>query len=126
MSAIAWPCSVCAAHIANGCGYVLVDVLAARDSLRAGAAWQRAHSGPVDVHELLSTFPAEVQWHAVHRRCDPDPDSASEYVIDVERIRSPWDVIGWTAHLMGKNWLEATNWSALIRSVAMRAGVTSI
>jgi hypothetical protein len=57
----------------------------------------------------------------LHWNCDPDPDS-SDYWIAVERIRRAGDVIGWTAHLLEKRWLQSTGWSDVLRHVAGQLG----
>jgi hypothetical protein len=55
----------------------------------------------------------------LHRGCDPNPDG-EEYWIAVERIRTATDVIWWSAHLLGKNWIEHTNWGDVLRGIARR------
>jgi hypothetical protein len=89
-----WSCAECREAIEDGAGYLWCDVSSALDTLRAEANW---------------------------RTSDPDPESG-RYVIDVDHLRSPWDLVRWTCHLMEKNWLGATNWLQVLRYASDRAG----
>jgi hypothetical protein len=57
-------------------------------------------------------------WHMQHGTCDP---GGIGYAIAIERVRTHAQLLAWTAHLMGKRWLERTNWDTVIRNAA---GVT--
>jgi hypothetical protein len=63
--------------------------------------------------------PEPAHWHAWHLACDPEPDGG-RYFIDVERIRTAWDVLDWTAHLTQKRWLADTDWFDVVRDIAHR------
>jgi hypothetical protein len=120
---IRWDCSVCGQPIADTEGYLLADVTAAMATLRAEAEWDEEHDGrAVDIAELLDSYPDEVRWRSLHGVCDPQPDAGFEYCIEVSRLRSPWDLAWWTAHLWPKNWMRATNWDDLVRAVCERSG----
>jgi hypothetical protein len=125
-SRIEWTCAVCKEPIANRQGYIVADVLAALDVLDAEQKWHEDHRPPAGELQVLtcrelSTYPPHVSWQVLHRKCDPRPDYG-DYAIEVERARSAWDLIWWTAHLMGKNWVPATNWDDVLRHAAMRSG----
>ena len=124
---IVWRCSACRKVIDDDFGYVLVDVREATRVLEERAAWDEAHQGALDGKTLrvidgneLMTYPRDATWRALHSACDPRPDSESEYCIEVDRCRSPWDLIHWTAHLWEKNWIRATDWDHVLRVGAER------
>lgn len=115
-------CSLCGKPILPGAGWLLVSH---SDINRTATAWsefeerKRAESGIdglVALDELMD-LPGRAAWQAFHRTCDPDLDS-HDYYIDVERFTTWADVVSWTAHLMGKTWLQHTNWAALLRGLA--------
>lgn len=58
-------------------------------------------------------------WRSLHTGCSED----DYYGIDLEQVSDYRGLLRWTAHLMDKNWLAQTNWSALIRSVLTDKGV---
>jgi hypothetical protein len=63
--------------------------------------------------------PDLVRWEILHLDCDPRRD-VDAYVIDVERARTPGEVIDWAAHLLEKRWLVHTNWADVLRAVALQ------
>jgi hypothetical protein len=67
--------------------------------------------------DLLS-IPSRARWRVFHRTCDPelqDPDSGIiSYWVRIERVRTLGDVLRWSCHLSGKNWLEDTDWIVVI------------
>jgi hypothetical protein len=126
-SRIVWTCSVCKEPIGDEKGYVVADVLAALDVLDDEQKWHEDHQAPagelqVVTYKELSTYPPHVSWQILHSKCDPRPAYDGDYAIDVARARSAWDLLWWTAHLMGKNWVPATNWDDVLRHVAMQSG----
>jgi hypothetical protein len=118
-SRVAWDCAVCGSPIDDNDGYLWVSVCDAIRALEAEQEWKQRHGSVVSIAELLE-LPDHVPWVAVHRGCDTRPEETG-YWIDVERLRSPWDLLRWSAHLSEKNWLRATNWPDVISRVADRA-----
>lgn len=119
---LVWECEVCGEPIEDGAGYLTV-------SYADMAAYDKAHQEFRDRHRTpggwvvysgtdLADFPNEVSWRVLHAACDPKPDSY-DYWIGVERVRSQSDVLSWTAHLLGKNWLPITGWDAIVRKAAL-------
>lgn len=115
-------CDTCKQPIEGTTGRIWVDNAAVAAYLRARREWTAAHEeepgGAVsftfgDAAEL----PDRVKWQAHHIDCDPDPDTVS-YVIESERISTWADLAYWTAHLMEKSWLSATDWHRLLEGVA--------
>ncbi|EUA15423.1 hypothetical protein I546_1145 [Mycobacterium kansasii 732] len=60
--------------------------------------------------------PDVVRWLTYHTRCDPQRNEANVYRIDVERCRTVWALLDWTAHLISKRWFIHTNWNEFLRS----------
>jgi hypothetical protein len=71
---------------------------------------RRQHNSAGWLVTNLSEVPDRARWRALHRRCDPEPDSCDDYWIDVSRIRAIEDVLVWTAHLAHKTWFKHTSW----------------
>lgn len=118
MSTIVWPCRVCGDPIADGTGYLHVpaDELHAADERRRRI--EEAKQGdPFWTVEELREREATAPWLAHHRDCDPNP-GAGDYWIPVERVRTARDVLARTAHLLGKEWLPATDWPRILRHAA--------
>ncbi|MFD0629738.1 hypothetical protein ACFQ2K_51235 [Streptomyces sanglieri] len=63
--------------------------------------------------ELLEG-PDQARWRASHEGCDPER-GGSHYLVAAEKLRTRADLLDWTAHLMEKNWLSATDWRDLLR-----------
>jgi len=122
---LVWNCAVCRAPIANGQGYLHVSYRTIYEVEQAAAAWKQKYESADDLSSALiplsayDEFPSRAGWFAHHRTCDPSPDG-NDYWFDVARARTHAHLLDWTAHLMGKVWLEHTNWQQLIQS---RAGV---
>lgn len=107
---IHWRCDKCRRVIADGKGYIHVDfadVKAAEEHARGQAlsSWSTARQ--------VVAAGGLAPWRVHHRNCDPGP-SASGYWFGVESVRTGRALIEWTAHLMEKNWLPATDWSDLL------------
>lgn len=120
---ITWTCQVCREPINAGAGYLYIDYadIAAMD--RQERDWKEYRSTLGD-HPVISLAEyaernpiLHAPWRVHHDRCDPDPDSHA-YWIAVGRAQTHADLLTWTAHLMGKNWLHHTNWADLIRRAA--------
>ena len=110
---LVWNCDVCGKPVADGKGYICVDVSAA-DAFRAAyEEWKAAHRRLINLTELMA-MPSAAPWHVYHKRCDPQMVSANDYWFDVERVRTDRDLLGWTAHLFGKDWFRDTNWDVLL------------
>ena len=127
---LVWPCSACGTPIADGEGYLTVNVTDADE--RGGAALAlRADLGltntpdadsPPQVVTLgdLLTIPDEVPWWALHDTCGPDAEDL-QYWLAIERVRTPLAMIKWTAHLYGKRWFDDTTWMDILERVGTYA-----
>lgn len=115
-------CDACAKPISDGAGYLHVSHHAIAEHEQAMARWREDNQpgGYMCITDLLA-IPKPARWRAHHRRCDPEPDS-SDYWIDVARLRTWRALLEWTAHLMGKRWLPATDWQRLIESAVYGNG----
>ena len=113
---ITWRCEVCTEPIDDKLGMLWVDIVEATKAIRARREWDampRANGEPL----ALTNRPRAVPWHRVHYNCDPIPDAAA-YMIEIEKIRSPWQLIEWTSHLMGKAWIDGSDWASCIGRLA--------
>lgn len=118
---IAWTCDSCGSPVADGAGYVHVSRHAIhRHELESREAKERIEDRLIVSAADLLDFPCQVSWHVHHADCDPDPEAFC-YWFTVERARTHAALLDWTAHLMNKRWIDATNWSDFIRR-ALRGG----
>lgn len=131
---IAYHCCECRKLINAGDGYVHVSRQEAHDhrqywrELRQRKRAEMAAKGapgwmPIGYSgSELVNGPPPARWVTHHRVCDPNPDS-NDYWFDVARADTAAKLLDWSAHLLGKNWIQDTNWSDFIRSVTRRLGV---
>lgn len=106
---IGWRCEACGRPIDDGAGALLI-----RYSDRHRLAEYRAtHEGQtIWTADELAEIPI-VPWHALHDACD-EPEIDAAYVISIETVRTPERLLERTAHLLGKPWIQDTDWSAVI------------
>ena len=83
---IVWKCEACGTPIFGDTGY-----LGAR-------------------HEEINSW-GPIHWAAMHDRCLLDD---YQYSVDLYQLRTPAQVLSWTAHLAGKNWYERSDWHDLM------------
>ena len=121
------PCDLCKKPVTGKAGYIIVDRRDIHRYREASKAWKSkyqpddGHWHPVNLAALLDG-PDPAPWHIYHRACDPDPDDNSEYWFDAYRCSTAFDLLGWTAHLLGKKWLEDTDWDEFIYRVLRANG----
>jgi hypothetical protein len=113
-----WWCDVCTWPIADGRGYLCINFDELREHEQAVREWEAEHAGvfAMPLEEFL-TYPSQVRWNVLHRRCDLKPN-ADAYHFGVERIRTAADVIRWASHLLEKGWITSTNWNDVLRACA--------
>ena len=115
MSGYEWRCDVCRELIADGEGYLTVDLAATVEAERAVVAIRREHETRKYLTGAdLTAYPDRVEWETLHRGCDPHIDRP-DYTIEVERIRTLSDLLDWNTHLHGKSWLDVTTWDRFIQ-----------
>lgn len=118
---LTWICQACGFPIADGTGYLHVDLAKIGQYEAAKAAFKDKHRQDgmlaYSAAEWFDAMPPTPRWRIHHRACDPDPDAA-DYCIDVETVRTHAGLLGWTAHLLEKSWLRSTTWDDLIRHAA--------
>lgn len=111
---IEWRCNECRRPVADGEGWITIDMREVKAREAAYAEWEARHPGPVvNLRELLE-LPDEVQWQVFHRECDPNID-ATAYWFDIERCRTEAQLLDWCSHLLEKQWLSATAWDDFLR-----------
>jgi hypothetical protein len=104
-------CDACLNQIADGDGHVWVDQDAAHKANRKKRGLD--DDLPIDAADIAAATDAGITWHTTHNDCAPATPSWA-YAIPVERINTWPAFIHWTAHLMGKGWVEVTDWDMLI------------
>ena len=113
-------CDTCGRPVDDGEGalYVLhADIVNART---ARAEWEKTtRGGPIDVVSLL-TMGDSAPWRIKHDTCGAL--IADGYDISVEKVRTWRQLLSWTAQLMGKTWLPATDWAVVIEDAAEGRG----
>jgi hypothetical protein len=117
---IVWTCSVCGQPVADDEGYLTMEMAEAVRVEEERVTWAENRS---EAAAKVDTYPESAHWRVLHIDCDPEPDREA-YAFDVRRIRSAWAALAWTAHLMKKPWLAATDWDVLIEQVAANHGGT--
>lgn len=110
-------CDVCSQPVEDGEGSLYVRFSDLNAYRREQAEWDAAHPGSAFDLAALMQMPRRAPWWIHHDRCQPE-DDADGYHIDVERIRTWRAMVGWTAHLMEKNWLGNTNWRSVLGNAA--------
>jgi len=115
---LVWICEACRKPIANDAGYIHANYASFGKVETAHHEFEEAHRGEfaINLGEYMK-LPDPARWMVHHQACDPDIDGI-DYVINVERARTHAKLLDWTAHLMGKVWLEYTDWRGFIRRMA--------
>lgn len=112
---IDWDCHRCQLPIRDHDGYLYVAHVAAPTPIPP----PRPRDCVPTLGELLHG-PRLEPWRAAHVQCVP-PETVT-YTIAIERVRTPWQLLAWTAHIMAKPWAaDGTDWLHLIET---KAGVT--
>lgn len=120
-----WLCLQCKRPIADGEGDLLIRSSDLR-AFRRGQA-ELASKGTaftvdgaeelrvVSVQDMVDA-PDAAGWLPLHHGCDSTPDDCY-YSIPVGGISTVLEVLEWTRHLLGKNWLQETDWDSVISCV---------
>lgn len=116
-------CDTCLTVITEGEGHVWIDQDLAHKAARRAKGdtipWPDS-DGTENV-----TIDGGVPWQTTHTNCAPHMPTWA-YAIPVERINAWPAFLHWTAQLMGKGWVEATNWDMFIlQSVEPQRGAVS-
>lgn len=117
---IQWTCAVCESPVADGDGCLTVSLVAAEQAAASIKAWDEAHPNGALLGEIINAYPGPTPWLCLHHACNDDPDDAV-YERPVEDLRTPACVLSVTAHLMGKSWLQYTDWDDVIAGIGQRS-----
>lgn len=114
-----WRCEKCGEPVEDDHGYLEISSGAIHTYRALKAEWEDKYlpKEGLKFYSLadLQYHPKAPRWMCWHATCDPDPDSSSFYWIGVERLRTTEMLLSFTAHLMGKNWIQETDWDDVIR-----------
>jgi hypothetical protein len=113
---LVWPCAICDLPIADGSGYLTVDLNEAKRVRQWRESWEQELRAREVAMKELETCPKPTRWLVLHRACDPE-SKPGPFGMPVEKLRTAWDLLAWTGHLMGNAWLEGTDWRRVVRSV---------
>jgi predicted GIY-YIG superfamily endonuclease len=113
---VLWVCDECHGPVGNGEGYLHISYHAIHEAEQNRTGWKAKYPGPTIDGSALAQYPKPAQWLVHHDECDPESDQG-DYVISIERARTAAQMLSWTAHLMGKNWLPATDWRELLERI---------
>jgi hypothetical protein len=110
-------CDTCGFPVEDGQGAIYVRFEDIRNYQSQKADWleTRPEHGALDLPTLMA-MPVPIPWHIHHNACAPA--DVDVYGICVEQVRTWRQLLKWTAHLMPKNWLSATNWASVVGDAA--------
>ncbi len=118
-------CDVCDEPVVGELGYITIDIEAVkereREAVQRKIQNRRGVVYPQIIHAAERRRPRLAPWRIYHRGCDPNPD-ANSYEFDVYRCCTERDLLGWTAHLLEKEWLKHTDWRIFIHGVLQANG----
>jgi hypothetical protein len=120
-----WLCGACSAPVGEWDGYLYASVHQAQRSLQAERDWRERHPAPLavsaaNITELLSA-PGHAEWKVTHIRCGGEACPFDAYCLDPGDVATWQQLVKWTAHLMGKNWLAGTDWEEVLREASGEA-----
>lgn len=110
-------CDACRKPIADGDGFLHVD----QREVVAYQTSEAAQEGPALALEVLLAAPDPARWQAHHTACAPKVESV-DYDIPVAQVRTWPRLISTTARLMGKTWLQHTDWDVVLEGAASAGG----
>ena len=110
-------CDGCGAAVGDEDGLLYVDHNEVRAVQEAHKAWHRPRDEEALTLEELLDHPGPACWQVRRTACLVTAEHAV-YGIAVERVRTWRHLVGWTAHLMGKPWLPATDGDELLEQTA--------
>ncbi|MBO4273110.1 hypothetical protein [Microbispora triticiradicis] len=114
-------CDACRKPIADGDGYLHVDHRKIAEYREHQAASRDAvEVVGVSLAEFLAA-PDPARWQAHHTVCAPD-DGGASYDVPVAQVRTWPRLASTTARLMGKTWLQHTDWDAVLEGAASAGG----
>lgn len=110
-----WICEVCKLPIADRQGGFEVP----GETVKGSRPKVNRDEGVWSIDELIEVAQEEAKWgwHAYHWNGSCVPADTEGYAIAIETLRTPEDLLTWTADLMAKNWFPdtLTSWSEILR-----------
>jgi hypothetical protein len=117
MTQVTWMCVACGFAIADGDGWVQARSSEVDAYQEANKAWEQEHEDEGSIGATLGELidsPQPAQWRAIHSVCDAT--GGEPYALGVEDLRTPWQLVHQTAHLIEKNWFLSTDWGDVLRA----------
>ena len=104
-------CDTCGKEVKIKEGVLSISFRKIREIQDKQEEFKKRHPGPLlNVCEVMA-FPSRVPWIWHHCGCNMNGTS---YEIEGNRVDTIEKAMGWTLHLMEKNWFEYTDWRGLI------------
>jgi hypothetical protein len=94
------------------------------------AAWEAEHiasAGPgltTVGWGALASQPDPARWQAFHDACTTS--SFGDYYVSADEVQNWQDLVARTAHLMGKQWLQFTDWDEVLEGAASGRGTVIV
>ena len=118
MDRVTWACRQCGSQIEDNEGSVRIAPYLVLRRKAAVRKWEYDHADPetgaisATAAQVVAAHPPRVHWEIVHYVCE---EAEAPYDFDVSQLRTAWDLLRATAHLMeSKNWLDDTNWHGIL------------
>lgn len=134
---LAWRCAVCHKPIADGEGYLTINLpevhAAEREDrkrryeaevaaeLGTPTSLKALRSRMMNLSELSAYVDALPKWRPLHRSCDPGIES-QDYFHGVKQLRTAEDMLAVSAHMGEYSWLHLTNWSEVLYAALRQLG----
>jgi len=113
-----WPdCDVCHKPVSRGkAGALSVCATQVKRHEAEVRQWKDAHPGPIVSGSAAQSYPRAVPWVWAHRTCqDGETGCDCGYWFSGDRFDTTAKALGWTLHLMEKEWLASTEWEDAVR-----------
>lgn len=113
--ALSTPCEGCGEQVVAH-GYFVVygpelDNARHEWAVYKDAEHKRGQWVAVDLRALMAL--PQVKWHCLHAKCDVVEDRG-DYWIPINQPVTAAEMLDHTLHLMGKQWLEVTDWTSFV------------
>lgn len=115
---ITWTCDGCGNDIGTEQAFFHISHVAIAAQAENVEAWEAKRTGLVMSFTEFLERPEPVKWQVHHEACDPDEEEhASDYAISLHELRTPRQMLRWSADLMGKSWIGETDLTEIMRRI---------
>ena len=120
---LTYHCEKCGEEIKDGKGGIAVSYTDIAEHQKLMREFKDAHTaigpdgerfGTVFSLREAGAIPETAHWYTAHWACIPEVQNP--YDIGAEDIRTFPALLDWIAHLLGKNWIQDTDFGQLLRA----------